>query len=96
MSTQIAVRLPDELVARLDERVAQGVASSRAELVTLALERHLRWLAACADAETMERVGPSDDLDPLIDWTVDQRSTRRWLGGRVWPSASPAWRSGQR
>ena len=35
MSRQIAVRLPDELVAYVDEAVAAGRVKSRAELVTI-------------------------------------------------------------
>ena len=46
MSTQIAVRLPDEMVAFLDHAVAQGKAASRAELVSAALEREMRRQAA--------------------------------------------------
>lgn len=42
MSTQIAVRLPDDMVAFLDNAVAQGKASNRAALVTSALEREMR------------------------------------------------------
>jgi Arc/MetJ-type ribon-helix-helix transcriptional regulator len=39
MSTQIAVRLPDELVAYVDRAVAEGRVRSRAELVTRLIER---------------------------------------------------------
>ena len=38
MTTQIAVRLPDEIVEFLDQLVAQGDAKSRAAAVTRALE----------------------------------------------------------
>lgn len=70
MSTQIAVRLPDEMVAFLDQAVAQGKAASRAALVSSALEREMRRLAAEQDAATLRRLGASDDLDALVDWTV--------------------------
>ncbi len=70
MSTQIAVRLPDEMVAFLDQAVAQGKASSRAELVSAALEREMRRQAAEADATILRQHGSADDLDPLVDWTA--------------------------
>lgn len=70
MSTQIAVRLSDSLVVALDRVVASGRARSRASLVEAALERELRRLAAEADAETLHRLGPADDLDGVVEWTV--------------------------
>lgn len=70
MSTQIAVRLADSLVVELDRVVASGRAPSRASIVESALERELRRLAAVSDAETLRRVGPADDLDPLVEWTA--------------------------
>jgi metal-responsive CopG/Arc/MetJ family transcriptional regulator len=70
MSTQIAIRLADSLVAELDRVVASGRARSRASLVEAALERELRRLAAASDAETLHRVGTADDLDGLVEWTV--------------------------
>lgn len=42
VSTQIAVRLPDELVAYLDDAVASGRARSRADLVARLLARDAR------------------------------------------------------
>lgn len=70
MSTQITVRLPDHMVAFLDETVAAGNASSRAALVASALEREMRRLAAEADAAILRERGAADDLDPLVDWSV--------------------------
>lgn len=70
VSTQIAVRLPEEMVAFLDNAVAQGKASSRAALVSSALEREIRRQAAEADAATLRQRGAGDDLDELVDWTV--------------------------
>ena len=69
VSTQIAVRLPDELVAFLDGLVADGRAPSRAAVVAAALEREMRRLAGEHDAQILERVGAADDLDPLVQWT---------------------------
>jgi Arc/MetJ-type ribon-helix-helix transcriptional regulator len=42
MSTQIAIRLPEEMVAFLDKAVAEGKPASRAALVGVALEREMR------------------------------------------------------
>ena len=69
MTTQIAVRLPDELVAFLDRSVAKGQAPSRAALVASAVEREMRRLAAEQDAEILRSEGPADDLDDLVEWT---------------------------
>lgn len=60
MSTQIAVRLPDELVHAVDELVSRGEASSRADLVARALRRELRRQRAIAD---LDRLGGEDADD---------------------------------
>lgn len=70
MSSQIAVRLPDEMVAFLDEAVASGRARSRAAVVAAALEREMRRAVAERDAEILREHGPENDLDPLVDWAV--------------------------
>ncbi len=70
MSTQIAIRLPDDMVAFLDKAVAQGKAASRAALVASALEREMRRQIAEHDAEILRVQGAVDDLDPLADWTT--------------------------
>jgi Arc/MetJ-type ribon-helix-helix transcriptional regulator len=69
MSTQIAVRLPDEMVAFLDRTVAAGQAASRAALVASAVEREMRRLAAEQDAQILRAQGAADDLDDLVEWT---------------------------
>ncbi len=71
MSTQIAVRLPDKMVAELDSAVADGRAASRTSLVQAAIERELRHVAAERDAEILRRSGADDDLDDLVRWTAD-------------------------
>ena len=70
MSTQIAVRLPEEMVAFLDKAVADGKATSRAALVAAAVEREMRRQAAEADAAILRERGAADDLDPLVNWTT--------------------------
>jgi len=69
MSTQIAVRLPDDVVAYLDRAVAEGRAPSRAALVTRALERQMRADAARTDAAILTETGADDDLDDLVAWS---------------------------
>lgn len=69
MTTQIAVRLPDEMVAFLDRTVAGGKAASRAALVASALEREMRRQAAEQDAHVLRQRGAADDLDDLVTWT---------------------------
>ena len=69
MSTQIAVRLPDEMVALLDRAVATGTAPSRAALVAAAVEREMRRQAAEQDAQVLREHGPADDLDDLVHWS---------------------------
>ena len=69
MSTQIAVRLPDEMVAFLDRAVATGKAASRAALVAAAVEREMRRQAAEHDAEVLRERGSADDLDDLVRWS---------------------------
>lgn len=70
MTTQIAVRLPDEMVRFLDRSVASGKASSRAALVAVALEREMRLQAAQQDAQVLKKQGTADDLDELVAWSV--------------------------
>jgi Arc/MetJ-type ribon-helix-helix transcriptional regulator len=69
MSTQIAVRLPDQMVAFLDRTVAAGKAPSRAALVASALEREMRRQIAEQDAQILRHEGTADELDPLVQWT---------------------------
>ncbi|MBK8462785.1 MAG: antitoxin [Nigerium sp.] len=65
MSTQIAVRLPDDLASFVDAEVASGRAASRAAVVTRALERERRHQAALADIEILKRT--DDDFDELAE-----------------------------
>ena len=69
MSTQIAIRLPEEMVAFLDKAVSEGKAASRAALVGVALEREMRRQAAEHDAAILRQRGSADELDVLVTWT---------------------------
>ena len=65
MSTQITLRLPEDLVAFLDDLVASGSVRSRAEGVTHSLARERRYRTALQDVAIL-RGAPSDpDLDAL-------------------------------
>lgn len=70
MTTQIAIRLPEEMVEFLDKVVASGRARSRASVVANAVEREMRRLIAEHDAATLRERGAADDLDPLVDWVA--------------------------
>jgi Arc/MetJ-type ribon-helix-helix transcriptional regulator len=72
MTIQIAVRLPDDIVAFIDEQVSSGAAPSRAALVTRALERDRRREIAERDAAIYAAGGDLNDLDGLASWTADQ------------------------
>lgn len=66
MSTQIAVRLPEELVEFIDKLVAEGRAPSRAAVVSMAIQRERRRELAARDAAILaETGGDDDDLDAL-------------------------------
>lgn len=68
MTQQIAVRLPDELVAFVDGIVEQGAEPSRAAVVAKALERERRRAVAARDAEIFAAGEPYPDLAGLADF----------------------------
>jgi len=70
MSTQIAVRLSDDLVAFVDDLVTQGDATSRAAVVSRALERERRRKVAERDASILARGGADADLDSLAQYAA--------------------------
>lgn len=65
VSTQIAVRLPDELVAYVDEAVAAGRVRSRAELVARLIERDARRQRAEEDLQRLTERGALDGPELL-------------------------------
>jgi Arc/MetJ-type ribon-helix-helix transcriptional regulator len=65
MSTQIAVRLPDDLVEYVDALVREG-AGSRAVVVTRALNLYQQQLRGEQDARILEESGDYDDFDELV------------------------------
>ncbi|MGY1680646.1 ribbon-helix-helix domain-containing protein [Geodermatophilus sp. SYSU D01176] len=66
-STQIAVRLPEELVEFIDRLVSEGRAPSRAAVVTQALQRERRREIAARDAAILAAAAKDDDLDELAE-----------------------------
>ena len=70
MSKQIAVRLPDELVDFVDTIVGSGRERSRAAVVSRALERERRRVAAERDAAILAGAGPDPELAGLAEHTV--------------------------
>src|ERR1700719_2474888 len=67
MSRQIAVRLPDDVVERVDGLVSEGTVSSRAELDARALDRARRNATGARDAEILARAEPDSDMDRLAE-----------------------------
>jgi Arc/MetJ-type ribon-helix-helix transcriptional regulator len=65
MTTQIAVRLADDIVDQVDALVAAGQVRSRADMVTRALRRELRRQRA---EEDLLRLGP-DGYAELASFT---------------------------
>lgn len=65
MSTQIAVRLSDELVEYVDRLVTEG-AGSRAAVVARALNLYQQQLRGEQDARILEESGDYDDFDGLV------------------------------
>jgi Arc/MetJ-type ribon-helix-helix transcriptional regulator len=65
MSIQIAVRLPDDLVAYVDQAVASGRVRSRAELVTRLIARDARRHRAEQDLQRLAKAGALHDPEAL-------------------------------
>lgn len=66
MSTQIAVRLAEDLVGFIDQLVSEGKAPSRAAVVSRALERERRREVAARDAAILAAT-EDDDFDELAE-----------------------------
>jgi Arc/MetJ-type ribon-helix-helix transcriptional regulator len=68
VTTQIAVRLPDDMVEFLDRLVSTGRAASRASVIERALAREIRIQIAARDAAILVNAGPDEDMDNLADY----------------------------
>lgn len=67
MSKLIAVRLPHDIVEFVDELVATGEATSRASVVSRALERERRRTVAANDVAVLTGSGGDPDMDTLAE-----------------------------
>lgn len=70
MSTQIAVRLSDDMVAFIDELISQGEGTSRAAVVSRALERERRRKIAERDADILASRPADADMDRLAKFAA--------------------------
>jgi Arc/MetJ-type ribon-helix-helix transcriptional regulator len=70
MSTQIAIRLPDEVVTFVDAQVASGAARSRADFIWHAITREQRRLVAEQDAAIYAQLGEDPALAGLADYAA--------------------------
>jgi metal-responsive CopG/Arc/MetJ family transcriptional regulator len=69
MSIQIAVRLPDDLVAEVDAIVRTGQESSRASIVEAALRHELRRRTWAREVEILADSGADyDDLEGMREF----------------------------
>jgi Arc/MetJ-type ribon-helix-helix transcriptional regulator len=66
MSTQIAVRLPDDMVKFVDHLVETGRGTSRATVIARALERERRHEMAVQDAGIYAASGEDSDMVDLV------------------------------
>lgn len=77
MTTQIAVRLPDEVVRQLDELVEQGH-ESRSAAVRRAIEQYVYRMACERDAEHYQRLPLTEEELTLVDDPDGWSATPAW------------------
>jgi Arc/MetJ-type ribon-helix-helix transcriptional regulator len=70
MTKQIAVRLPEDIVEFIDQLVDLGRASSRAAVVTRAVDRERRREAAARDVAILARAGDDPEFDSLAEFSA--------------------------
>jgi len=63
MARRITITLPEELLAFLDNSVANGTATSRSEAVTSALEQERRRELVERDVAILSSAGSANELD---------------------------------
>lgn len=70
MTIQMTVRLPDDVASYIDERVNEGEAGSRAEMIARAVrhERELEILAGLRDRGE----APYPDLAGVVEWAAER------------------------
>lgn len=72
MSTQITVRLEDDVVQFVDKLVAEGREKSRASVVSRALRRERQREAAERDARILAQLPRNDEFDALAEFAAGQ------------------------
>jgi Arc/MetJ-type ribon-helix-helix transcriptional regulator len=72
MSIQVAVRLPDDMVRFVDQLVEAGRGSSRAAVITRALDRERRHEMAVQDAAIYAESGDDADMVDLVQYLSGQ------------------------
>lgn len=77
MSVQMTVRIPDELARYVDSEVEAGHVTSRAEMITKALDELIRREerereAALVDELNAQGTSLYPDLDGLAEWGATQ------------------------
>jgi Arc/MetJ-type ribon-helix-helix transcriptional regulator len=77
MTGQVAVRLPEELISRLDALVP-ATHPSRSDAVRRAIELYLYWLACEQDARQYERLPFTDVELSLTDDPDAWSGTPQW------------------
>jgi metal-responsive CopG/Arc/MetJ family transcriptional regulator len=77
MTVQVAVRLPEDLIASLDALVPSAH-QSRSEAIRRAIEVYLAWLANERDAAIYDRLALTDDELAFAD------SPDAWAGTPAW------------
>ena len=70
MSKQLTVRLADDLVDFIDERIQEGKASSRAAVVSAAIDGERRRAIAERDVAILAQAASGDDLDDLAAYAA--------------------------
>jgi Arc/MetJ-type ribon-helix-helix transcriptional regulator len=86
-TTQIAIRLPDALLRRLDALVPESY-PTRSEAIRQVLEAHLTRLASERDARIYEEMPLTDDELALADasWSMSAETLPPWE-----PAAPEKW-----
>jgi Arc/MetJ-type ribon-helix-helix transcriptional regulator len=77
MAVQMTVRIPDELAQYVDDRVAAGEASSRADLIARALDQMMHRAEREREMALVDELNERgealyQDLEGLAEWGVGQ------------------------
>jgi Arc/MetJ-type ribon-helix-helix transcriptional regulator len=77
MSVQMTVRIPDDLAKYVDDRVASGDASSRAEMIARGLDELMRREEREREMALVDKLNAQGqslypDLDGLAEWGAHQ------------------------